>query len=110
MKHEWSLQGVKKGTASLIPIASYKCDICGKIEHIYLDATKALVEILSLNDCTKPMVDNSPGAILNRASDKLYSKTMISGDLRYILDCLITSGMMVNERVKLLRIKVFEDD
>lgn len=51
MKHEWALQEVKQGAATLVPIVTYKCDKCERIENIYLDATRALVEILSSNDC-----------------------------------------------------------
>ena len=79
-------------------------------ENIYLNATKALVEILSRDDCIGKVVDNSPGTMLDRASDKLYSNTFIEGDLRYILDCLITSGMMINNRVKAIEHKVFKND
>ncbi len=100
MKHNWAFQEVKQGPASLIPIATYKCDTCERIERIYLNATNALVEILTLDDCKGKKVDNSPGAMLDRASDKLYNNTFIEGDLRYILDCLISSCMIINNRTK----------
>ena len=51
MKHNWAFQGVKTGRASLIQIAIYKCDDCEREERIYLNATKALVEILTYDDC-----------------------------------------------------------
>ncbi len=49
MKHEWRFINILLGPKG--PNAIYNCKKCDREEDIYIDATKALVEFLTADDC-----------------------------------------------------------
>ena len=112
MKHDWEfVRVVSYGLNDHNPISAYVCKRCGVNAEVHINNPSTMIPILRDEDCKgqpEKKVDNSPGAMLDRASDTLaYSldERTFTKDLRYVLEAIIVSCMLNNNRIDSLEDK-----